>query len=654
MKRIISILLTLCLLTACALAGAEGKTLQGKPWVNSNLYGQWPDERPGPEDGYDMYANYEYYREALARQDSDTYSRHLKSEDVVQEQFHALCEDPEKTGTEVEILQILYRLYMDTEKREQDGLAPLQPYLDRLKAVRTLDELTALIREDGWMYGPAFFTADLSRMDGKYTVGIYYNECIEYLPLEEGDTGIPDKDTEGAKAKLRLMGYGEEEAAEAVEKILAMIDLTETTVIDFETDLERDVQARGIASLSEIRELCPPVAVMIMAQGLAREGAEEDRIYGVVASELVGFRNLSREENLDFLKAVITLGMYEEAKAVLPKSGEDGETEASMDGFKNRFLPEVITSQAYLRSYVPQELLDTYYSLVDEYKEAMRIRFEQSTWLSEEAKKETLRKLDNLLACRLDYTYGDIDCGPLLEKLRSCETLLEANGLCVQFDRECVAHFAGLDYVRENRFRSGHTLLASEGKYSTGTNMFYLGGGSLAVDCDYTSRETLLGSLGVHLAHELSHGFDTTGAQYNADMTGPLFTEEDQQIFIGKATAIAQQVSNIQPLDGLDGNGTKKIGEVLADLTGMSLTLDLAKKDENFDYDAMFRAFAWFFLNYYSEDVIPLDVEENPHPLPYIRINFTVQHFDEFYQTYPSVTEGKPMYLAPEDRLLIW
>lgn len=92
----------------------------------------------------------------------------------------------------------------------------------------------------------------------------------------------------------------------------------------------------------------------------------------------------------------------------------------------------------------------------------------------------------------------------------------------------------------------------------------------------------------------------------------------------------------------------------LADLTGMSLTLDLAKKDEHFNYDAFFRAFAWFFLNYNSTAVIPLDVETNPHPIPYIRVNFTVQHFDEFYQTYPSVTEGTPMYLAPEDRLLIW
>ena len=51
---------------------------------------------------------------------------------------------------------------------------------------------------------------------------------------------------------------------------------------------------------------------------------------------------------------------------------------------------------------------------------------------------------------------------------------------------------------------------------------------------------------------------------------------------------------------------------------------------------------------------MPYDIQSNPHPLPYIRVHFTVQHFDEFYQTYPSVTEGTPMYLAPEDRLLIW
>ena len=42
------------------------------------------------------------------------------------------------------------------------------------------------------------------------------------------------------------------------------------------------------------------------------------------------------------------------------------------------------------------------------------------------------------------------------------------------------------------------------------------------------------------------------------------------------------------------------------------------------------------------------------HPPYYVRINFTLAHFDEFYKTYPSVTEGTPMYIAPEDRILAW
>jgi len=58
MKRIVNLILTLCLLAECSLAGAESTTLQGKPFINSNLYGQWPDERPGLEEGYDLYANY--------------------------------------------------------------------------------------------------------------------------------------------------------------------------------------------------------------------------------------------------------------------------------------------------------------------------------------------------------------------------------------------------------------------------------------------------------------------------------------------------------------------------------------------------------------------------------------------------------------------
>ena len=108
-------------------------------------------------------------------------------------------------------------------------------------------------------------------------------------------------------------------------------------------------------------------------------------------------------------------------------------------------------------------------------------------------------------------------------------------------------------------------------------------------------------------------------------------------------------------MDGVYSNGEAQIGEVLADLTGMSLSLDLAKKTENFDYDAYFRAFARFCSFYYaSREETGAESAYAIHPYCYLRVNYTVQHFDEFYQTYLSVTEGTPMYLAPESRILAW
>ena len=94
----------------------------------------------------------------------------------------------------------------------------------------------------------------------------------------------------------------------------------------------------------------------------------------------------------------------------------------------------------------------------------------------------------------------------------------------------------------------------------------------------------------------------------------------------------------------------------MADLTGVSLMLDLARQEENFDYDAFFRAWTVFFFSYEYGVLSRPDPYGgvDPHPPYHVRINFTLAHFDEFYETYPSVTEGTPVYLAPEDRALIW
>ncbi|MBQ7372143.1 MAG: hypothetical protein IJW67_09765 [Blautia sp.] len=93
--------------------------------------------------------------------------------------------------------------------------------------------------------------------------------------------------------------------------------------------------------------------------------------------------------------------------------------------------------------------------------------------------------------------------------------------------------------------------------------------------------------------------------------------------------------------------------EATADITSIQSILKLAKQHEDFDYDAFFRYYAKQYA-YYSNYKWELHIlGDDPHPLAYLRTNVVLQQFDEFNETY-GVQEGDAMYLAPEDRILVW
>ncbi len=123
----------------------------GKPWVNSNVYGNWPSERPGPEESFDLYVNYEIYQDIPAESNRSMIWPSDNTAIMIREELEAICKDPERTSAEDECFRILYGLFMDTEKRAQDGFSSLQAHAERLHAVKTSDELMALIREEGYL-----------------------------------------------------------------------------------------------------------------------------------------------------------------------------------------------------------------------------------------------------------------------------------------------------------------------------------------------------------------------------------------------------------------------------------------------------------------------------------------------------------------------
>ena len=171
---------------------------------------------------------------------------------------------------------------------------------------------------------------------------------------------------------------------------------------------------------------------------------------------------------------------------------------------------------------------------------------------------------------------------------------------------------------------------------------------------DRMSREEKLGHVGVIVAHEISHAFDTSGRQY--DERGNLrnwWTEEDYYKFHERAQKLVDYYNGFEPLKGYPINGAMIDTEAIADLTGVKCMLRIAADEENFDYDRFFRTLATNWRNLTTMETEAFSIEQDSHPLAYLRTNAVVVQFEEFHRTY-GTKEGDGMYLAPEYRLEIW
>ena len=106
-------------------------------------------------------------------------------------------------------------------------------------------------------------------------------------------------------------------------------------------------------------------------------------------------------------------------------------------------------------------------------------------------------------------------------------------------------------------------------------------------------------------------------------------------------------------MDDYYENGSNIDSEMIADMTGLKCALKMAEKEENFDYAKFFEYYAKMNTSVSLYSVELSQIQGDPHPLYYQRTNVPVQQFDEFYKAF-GVTESDGMYLAPEDRLIIW
>lgn len=678
MRRTLAVLLLVILLlfTACqssttgvkqeqtATQPIEG--LQGSPWTNSNIYGNWPEKAPDLEDNYEFNVNFDLYMEAKANgiTKDNLYSR---SDDYQEKTIKDLIADTTKTSDELELIRGYYKLFSDFEKRNSDGTRPLLDYRDSILKCNTLEELSAEVQK-GLVFGNPFATFKVSNAADDVTkYGVWINFNLPFAAHLQENYTDDDLDTirEYFVYLLTLANYEEDFA----RKIVSLIEQYELKAVELDKEFMeyRELPSDSLMmTLDEIKQFCTPLYDLVIGYGYYSEENLPVCYTLFNAGIFYGIEQMYVESNIDIIEAIYILSMADYAQYYLDMetfaavAGYEEGDEISIDDISYDFISNALkgaVDQVYLEFAFPEGIREDVTELTQKYLKAMENRIKGETWLSEDTKEKALEKLDAMV-CIVVYPDDWIDFSVLTELVKDHDQFLLDAVLCRDdFYRAYTTSFIGKDVERGNWVFSDTNTTEANAYYVTNENSINILAGILYDSVYYDNDiETQLASIGATIGHEITHAFDTSGAKYNAiGAEENWWAEEDSANFSERAQRISDALDQIEVLDGCYQTGSFVLDEMVADLGGLVLSLDIAKEYENFDYDEFFRTYAMMWYSIVPDAETAMNkYRTDDHPVDYIRANFTVQMVDEFYSTYPTVVEGTVMFRAPDDRLSVW
>lgn len=325
----------------------------------------------------------------------------------------------------------------------------------------------------------------------------------------------------------------------------------------------------------------------------------------------------------------------------------------------NGVLGEAV-GQMYTEKYFPAAAKERMIKLVGNLQKALGERIQGLEWMSEETKAKALEKL---AAFHVKVGYPDKwrDYSSLEIKNDSYwANIIRSN----HFDHDKMIAKAGKPVDKDEWLMTPQTVNAY---YNPTTNEICFPAAILQYPffdmnaddaCNY-------GAIGVVIGHEMTHGFDDQGRQYDKD--GNLkdwWTPEDAKNFKERAQVLVDYFGNIEVLPGLKANGELTLGENIADHGGLQvsfLALQKAMAENPLGKDEHgFTPEQRFFLSYANvwadntrDEQIRLQTKSDPHSLGRWRVNAALPHISMWYDAF-GVKEGDALYLPVEKRASIW
>ena len=684
MQKIISILLAIALFASLATAAIAEEAQPtdygtGTPWMDIDLDGVVTEETPvNLKDDFALAINRE---KILALEIPEGYPYAgtimdvaLQQADDVKNMF--LGDVPQ--SHDAKLAYDLFQLMMDWDSRNAVGVAPLKEMIDTVEAISTLDELTAYFVETPFENqigafcsgGPTPDLVDSTR----YILavgggGLLLEDSAEYEELTPYGAVFKAAYTELGMKMLVKLGYSEEEATQKIENCFAFEAMLAPSLFTREEMQSPDYFARiyNVFTREEMEDAQGKLPILQQLEQVEGYPAAEE--YLVMQPEyLKKLNEVYTQENLPLMRDYLIVHGTVSMAGALDRECYEWSTECmnALEGSEGMLDDETVFSssvaavlawpvaQLYVETYVKQEDKDRISAMIDEILDSYHSILAEADFLSEETRAKAIEKLVAIDKGVLypdswdKYSYEELDFASREEggtlwdaeiAIAKCELAKSIEDYSKPVDKEKWVYPPQV----VNCFYSPQT-----------NNIYILGafaqGGLYNSDM---SDEELYAKLGGVIGHEISHAFDSTGAQFDKEGNmASWWTEEDYAKFLEKNTKMVDYYNNMHPWEGQDFYGSIMTGEACADMAGIKCMLRIAAEKPDFDYDAFFRSFADVWL---TKDSLQMAYQRinDVHPMAYLRINATLQQFDEFLDFY-GITEGDGMYLAPENRVAIW
>lgn len=675
---------TLSVITLLSLVSATGLA-QEKPGINLNFM----DKSVKPGDDFFRYVNGTWFDKTEIPADKTRWGSFDELRQNTDKDALAILKEAaanknlDPKSDQAKAVNV-YKTYMDTISRNKLGIKPLKPYLAKIDAIKSINDVNKLLIEMEPQGGLGFYGAGVGP-DAKNS-----NRNVVYIGL--GSLGLPDRDyyvsdDKDSKEKrekyvlhvarmLQFLGIKPADAKIQAEKVLAL----ETEMARPRLDrVERRDRRKTYnpKSVTDLQKLTPSVNWDAYLQGVGI-----GKIDSVIVSQpryMEALDGIFKANKIEDWKAYLRWTLLNKSTGVLTTDIETANWEfysKTLTGAlkqrprEERALQVVngtvgeALGKLYVEKKFPAEAKAKAKAMIDNVFLAFENRINNLPWMTPETRKGAIEKLRKSTV-KIGYPDKWKDYSKL-------EIIAKENGGDYYTNMKNLSRWAYAENIADlkkpvDKTRWGMSPQTVNAYYNPSYNEIVFPAAILQPPFyDYKADEAVnYGGIGAVIGHEISHGFDDSGSRYNAD--GNLvnwWTDADLKQFTGLGEAFAAQYSALQPLPGVFVDGKFTLGENIGDLGGVNAAYDglqlFLKKNgrpENIDgftpEQRFFISWATIWRSKMRDEAIKNQVKTDPHSPGMYRAYVPLQNVESFYKAF-DIKEGDKLFVKEENRIKIW